>query len=323
MKRHLTMEHALLLSLSKRGKLTTDQKRQLDRDEKGHTGEIDYDQIIEENSSPSWYHFKNIWIDYLGHAQLDSLLITESGVFLTDVKNYTNHYAYTNFMWTYQNKPLSKNINQQLLDNIIKCQSLGKVIPALKDTQGTIVFINKRAIPNVIDQMPVNYLLRYQIYDWIDSLKQPVPGNSIPIHKTVEQIKQFIIPNPYDQRYICSDDEFKKLKKGLYCCKCGSFHLEIRTYFVSCDCGYREKKERAVLRSICEYGVLQNNKDLSVDKLFEFLDQQIPRQFIYRKLQLFFAPIPGKNRTSSYKNPRMLYDFVFEDTTDNSIQRIQ
>lgn len=225
-------------------------------------------------------------------------------------------------MWTYQDKPLSKNINQQLLDNIVKCQSLGKVIPAMKDTQGTIVFINERAVPNIMDQMPVNYLLRYQIYDWIDTLKQPVPGNSIPIHKTVEQIKQFIIPNPYDHNYICSDEEFKKLKKGIYCCKCGSFHLEIGSRFVNCSCGCKERKERAVLRSICEYGVLQNNKNLSVDKLFEFLDQQIPKQFIYRKLQHFFVPVTGKIRTNSYKNPKMLYEYVFDETKENKIQRI-
>lgn len=323
MKRNLTMEHALLLTLSKRSKLTTDQKWQLDRDDKGHKGEIDYDQIVEENSSPSWYHFKNIWIDYLGRAQLDSLLVTENGVFLTDIKNYTNHYTYTNFMWTYQNKPLSKNINQQLLDNIVKCQSLGKVIPAMKDTQGTIVFINERAVPNIMEQMPVNYLLRYQIYDWIDSLKQPVPGNSIPIHKTVEQIKQFIIPNPYDHNYICSDEEFKKLKKGIYCFKCGSFHLEIGEYFISCSCGHKEKKEQAVLRSICEYGVLQNNKELSVNNLFEFLDKKISKQFIYRKLQCFFVPVTGKSRITCYKNPKMLYEFVFEATKDNKILRIE
>ncbi|MBM6614859.1 hypothetical protein JTF06_08135 [Desemzia sp. RIT804] len=171
-------------------------------------------------------------------------------------------------MWTYQNKPLSKNINQQLLDNIVKCQSLGKVVPAMKETQGTIAFINERVIPNIIDQMPVNYLLRYQIYDWIDSLKQPAAGNSIPIHKTVEQIKQFIIPNPYDHNYVCSDGDFEKLKKGIYCCNCGSFHLEIGEYLISCSCGYKERKERDVLRSICEYGVLQNNKDLLVNKFF-------------------------------------------------------
>lgn len=108
MKRKLTLEHALLLSLSKRSKFTTDQKWQLEREEKGHDGEIDYDQIIEEKGSPIWSHFKNIWIDYIGHAQLDSLLVTENGVFLSDVKNYTHSYSYANSMWTYQNKPLSK-----------------------------------------------------------------------------------------------------------------------------------------------------------------------------------------------------------------------
>lgn len=321
MKRHLTMEHALLQSLSKRSKLTTDQKRQLDRDEKGHYGETAYDDIIDENSSPSWYHFKNIWIDYLGHIQIDSLLITEGGVFLTDVKNYTSHYSYKNFMWTYQDKPLSKNINQQLLDNLIKCQSLGKLIPAMKDTQGNIAFINKRAIPNIIDKMPVNYLLRYQIYDWIDSLKQPVPGNSIPIHKTVEQIKQFIVPNPYDHKYVCSDEDFQKLKRGIYCYKCGSFHLEIGSYFVSCSCGHQERTERAVLRTICEYGVLQSNKDLLVNTLYDFLDKKISKQFIYRKLQRFFVPVTGKIRTTCYKNPKMLYEFVFEETKEKGIQR--
>lgn len=314
MKRNLTMEHALLLCLSKRSKLTTDQKRQLERDELGHGGEIKFDHIIEKHGSSTWCHFKNIWIDYFGYAQFDSLIITESGVFLVDVKNYSNHYAYQNLMWTYQDKPLSKNINQQLADNIVKCQSLGKVIPAMKNTQGAIIFINERAVPNIIDPMPVNYLLRYQLYDWLDSLKQPVPGNNIPVHKTAEQIKQFIIPNPYDRNAICSDKDFKKLKKGIYCSKCGSFQMEISEYTTNCACGCRERKERAVLRSICEYGVLQNNKELLVNEIFEFLDEKIPKQFIYRKLQQFFVPITGKSRITCYKNPKMLYEFVFEET---------
>lgn len=107
-----------------------------------------------------------------------------------------------------------KNINQQLLDNMIKCQALGKVIPAMKNTAGRIVFINQRVVPNIVESMPVNYLLRYQIYVWIESLKQPLPGKSISIHQTVEQIKQFIIPNPCDYKHICSDEEYKKLKGG-------------------------------------------------------------------------------------------------------------
>lgn len=323
MKRNLTMEHALLLSMSKRGKLTTDQERQLERDDKGHDGEADYDQIIEKHGSSSWYHFKNIWIDYFGHVQLDSLLITENGVFLSDVKNYTNHYVYQNLTWTHQGKTLSKNINQQLLDNIVKCQSLGKAVPAMKDTQGTIVFINERAVPNIMDTMPVNYLLRYQIYDWLDSLKQPVPGKRIPVHQTVELIKQFIIPNPYDYKHVCSDEEYQKLKKGLYCSKCGSFQLKVSQYLVSCTCGCTERKEKAVLRGICEYGVLRNDKDLLVNPIFEFLDRKIPKQFIYRKLQQFFIPFTDKTRISRYKNPKMLYDFVFNETKETGIQRIE
>lgn len=322
MKRILTMEHALLLCLSKRGKLTTEQKRQLERDELGHGGEIGFDSLIEKHGSTTWYHFKNIWIDYFGYAQIDSLIITESGIFLADIKNYGNHYAYQNLTWTYQGRPLSKNINQQLADNIVKCQSLSKVIPAMKNTQGVIIFINERAVPTIIDPMPVNYLLRYQLYDWLDSLKQPVSGNKISIHKTAEQIKPFIIPNPYDHNYFCSDEEFKQLRKGIYCCNCGSFHLEIRKYTVKCACGHRENKERAVLRSICEYGVLQNHKNLSAYEIFNFLNEQVPIQYIYRKLNIFFTPIPDGKRIFYYENPKMLFDFVFDETSNNSIQRI-
>lgn len=322
MKRKLTMEHALLLSMSKRGKLTTDQAKQLERDDLGHEGEIKYDDVIEKYGSSTWYHFKNIWIDYFGRAQFDSLIITESGVFLADIKNYGRHYIYKNAMWSHLNKPLSKNINQQLLDNIVKCQSLGKIIPAMKNTQGTIVFINERAIPTIMDPMPVNYLLHYQLYDWIDSLKQPIPGKTISIHKTAELIKQFIIPNPYDHSAVCSDEEYQKLKKGLYCCKCGGFHLEFKKYSITCTCGHSENKERATLRSICEYGVLQNHKDLNAHDISIFLDGQVPTQYIYRKLNAFFTPLPGGQRVTHYENPKMLFEFVFDETLENKIQRI-
>lgn len=244
MKRKLTMEHAFLLSLEKRSRLTTDQEWQLNRCESGHGGESELDQIVEEHGNSTWFHFKNIWIDYLGCTQIDSLIITENGIHLIDTKNYTNHYTYQNHTWFHRDKALSKNINQQLLDNLTKCQSLSKKIPEMKNIQGTIVFINERAIPSILDPMPVNYLFRYQLFDWIDSLRQPKSNVKMNIQKTAEAIKQYIVPNPYDYKSVCSIEEFAALKKGIYCKQCSSFKVDIGKYNVNCSCGIAKIKNK-------------------------------------------------------------------------------
>jgi len=320
--RQLTQEHALLLTLSKRMRLSPEQQKQLDRCQKGHDGETAFDQLVVKHGSASWYIFKNIWLDIQGAVQIDALIVTEHGPYVLEIKNFGNHFRFDQDNWYFQNNLLTKNINHQLQASLAKCQSLGKTIPAMLDAQGLIVFVNERAMPEIKSAMPVNYLLRHQIFDWLDELKQPNFGKKIDVAKTVAQIKKFVIPNPYDHLHTCPADTFAQLRTGIHCSHCDSFEIEIGRYGVSCACGHHENKERAVLRTICEYGVLRSECDLRGSDVIKFLDYQVNRQYVRRKLKAYFKPATNTNYSVNYINPAKLYHNSYIDLPDGRIARI-
>jgi len=81
------------------------------------------------------------------------------------------------------------------------------------------------------------------------------------------------------------------IQKGILCSHCESFDVTLGDPYISCECGMHESLEEAIVRTICEFGVLNNDLHLSVPELLDFFDYQISEDDLYKHLDKHFAPV--------------------------------
>lgn len=83
--------------------------------------------------------------------------------------------------------------------------------------------------------------------------------------------------------------------------------MELSHFYAKCSCGFIEKRDDAILRGICDYGVLSYDKHLRVGELYYFLNRIASKENIYRILRQNFEFVK-KGRNSYYINKKLPYD---------------
>lgn len=130
---------------------------------------------------------------------------------------------------------------------------------------------------------------------------------------TIEQVLRgcecYQTKNPFAPKPIDSE-MFKQLRKGIYCEVCHSFHLRVEKHFIQCNsCGLIEAKEKAILRTIHEYGLLNFHSELTTGQLLEFLDYQITEYKLRKILNKYFVRV-GKTGGTFYKNKKVSFSIA-------------
>src|SRR5699024_9654817 len=86
-------------------------------------------------------------------------------------------------------------------------------------------------------------------------------GKPVDLQKILQVLKTYETENPFGQDNI--PEEIKaRAHKGIHCSHCGNFNLNTNLSYISCSCGMHEPRENAIVRTICEYGVIHQNKEL-------------------------------------------------------------
>ena len=126
----------------------------------------------------------------------------------------------------------------------------------------------------------------------------------------VQQLEKFETTNPFSNIEI-SEDVQKYIKKGICCSHCGSFQIESVKSYIHCGCGMYEPRELAIVRTICEYGVLHAKEDLRATAVHRFFDGQVSRSYLVNLLNKHFTKI-GNNRGSRYVNMRLPFPQIYK-----------
>lgn len=85
-------------------------------------------------------------------------------------------------------------------------------------------------------------------------------GVSIDKAKIIQQLESFETSNPF-QLVEISDTLKNQMHRGICCSHCGNFAINTRKSYIVCPCGMHEAREVAIIRTICEYGVLHADDD--------------------------------------------------------------
>ena len=277
--RFVGLELAYYRALKRRGPLSREDAKNLAAQEKGYAGECVYDRIFDEVGHGSVFVFRDIYLGIEGRAaQYDSLIVSDDGIVVNEIKNYSGNYRYEKGTWYIGKSPVSDDALSQLRRAIGKLVKLRYQVQGRFDISGKIVFPNiEFRLQSSDDDLWENVVLRSGLRSYLGQFKNMYAGRVG--EDIAELIRNHIVPNTYFDK--CA--EFSAVRKGLYCSECGGFELENRYLYMTCqDCSKTEKKETHVLRAISDYKALFLNDKLTKQRFMEFIDYKVSERTVFR-----------------------------------------
>ncbi|MCD2136498.1 nuclease-related domain-containing protein [Salinicoccus halitifaciens] len=307
-----TLEHQWLEMLCGRGGGGGKDVQDLKRLAAGFEGECELDRWLGEFGRPHWKIFKDIWIDAGGTTQIDTLIVTGEGIHVFDVKNYSGELEYVDGKWWSGGRRLNKDIFIQLKRSMEKMGVMHHRLGGRGRLTGRIVFVGEHGRVHVKDAVDVEVVMRHDIRRMIHKLIDDEQWNDVlDIGETARLVEDFMIECPYKPREL-DDVEFGRLRWGVRCCACGGFGVLAKRYHIECGCGHVEPKEKAVLRTICEYGVLRHERDLKINEVERFLGGIVSRRRLTEILRKNFKLLVG-GKYAKHENPCAEYQYTFKN----------
>lgn len=296
-KRAQSITHLILESLNNRAELSFDVNQ---NQVKGYEGECLFDQYINHSQQTGFIINDLLLSTKHTYYQIDSLLIFNKNIHIYEIKNYTGSYT-------------------------------------VKD--GTLFAESGHSIQNPVDQVQRkkvyfhNFLLnsgyRYTISTYTayvnpDFYIYSMPRtDSILFHRQIEKHFQYlpqqskkkssIQQNEKLSEYIISKHHanyrpnnipaytFHDLKKGVVCQICASFEASNTRSFRTClSCGFKERINDAIRRSIFEFQVLFPEMKITVENITLWCNNLYTKYRVQRLLRSEFT-LHGKGTSSYYK----------------------
>ncbi len=279
---------------------------------------LDY---IKKYGRKHWKVMQNLWLDYYGTFESDLLLLTRSGIYPIEIKNYNGFFQYNHGISKLNNREISGNAIYQTRRATKKLRELIGSKFYKPHVQGVLVFVGE---DNPIEVSPpindIDILQRNQLKGYIQKICEVEDHGryqqQLNIDKVAAHLKNYEVENPYQANPI-STEEMAQLKKGILCAKCDQATIKISRKFVHCACGHVELRDKAMIRTICEYGVLNFEKKLTRKDLFLFLNGQSSMRYLNRILNNYFEMV-RKGKYTYYVNLKLPFykvKYLFNEFT--------
>lgn len=304
--------------LTRHTNLSSKDRRNILLSEIGEMGENKVIEIMKEFGGKEWTYLKNVWLDKGGRYESDLIVITKSGIYVFEIKNYEGYFEYDNGDCKINNYDLTENCIAQASRAYKKMRSICKDALIDAKVHGVIVFIgeyNPVEIKSVISNIQVikRSGLKKYIADMLDAEKY-FHETSVDTDLLMKQLNHYSIPDPFrfDPLPI---HEMSDIRTGICCARCQSFELNFnRRYYVICNCGLEESREEALIRTICDYGVLTYNQNLHPMKIYHFIGKLIPHTSLYRVINKHFMKTHPQKRLG-YINKKLPWDKISSQFT--------
>lgn len=292
----------------------------LRRLESGTSGEDLFVQKLEEFGKPDWTIIRNLRLKDYSTFEVDVVLITRNCVYIFEVKNYTGHFEFNQGDSYFNGMELNSNIVQQTRNALVNMRNIcGKFFREIT-VQGALVFIGENNQVSIqSDTGDVQILKLTDLYAFIKNIIAEEHSFTFPqfhSEKLIAHLETFETENNYLPVPL-TDEEVARARSGIYCARCLSYAVEITKNYVICSCGLHEPREEAMIRTICEYGVLTHNRDFSTGKILKLIGNGTSEIFTRNILNKYF-PRKLNGRYTNYKNMKLPYhkiQHLFEITS--------
>lgn len=306
LKRQTPTSLEILQELEKRKALFEELENERLRLETGSQGEQKVLSYLQQFGSEHWQLLSNLWLDHFGKFECDLLLLTSAGIHPFEIKNYTGQFEFRKSQCLINGKKVGHNAIAQAQKVSVNIKNILNHAGISANLQGAAIFIgphNEVIIHDSIEDIDIVQANQLRNYIWkIVQEERNYRGKPIDAQKILKVLKAYETENPFDQDRI--PDKIKSCAhKGILCSRCGNFNLDTNRSYISCPCGMHEPREKAIVRTICEYGVIHHDKELTVTELDEFFDGEISKQTLRKYLNIHFTRI-GTGKGTKYVNLR-------------------
>lgn len=293
-----------------RGLLTTeDEKYKYGLSILGEQGEETVLQYLQEYGRKNWIIVRNLWMNYFGPFENDLTLFTGHKMYTFEIKHFKGEYTYNNGLSKIDG--VRRNINpiHQARRNCSNVQEIVNETSVNVPVEGALIFSGMDNFVEIqsevtdLEIIPRNYL-----YTYIRKIVQEEKnhrGRSLNFQMLMAQLEKYEI----EKRFIpepLSKDDMLRIKRGIYCAHCKSYDIQIRKHIVTCRCGFIENREEATVRTICDYGVLNYDKELTRKELLVFFNGQVSKTYLVNILNKHFIRV-SKNSYTYYINKKLPY----------------
>lgn len=258
----------VLRILNKRMKLTEDDQRYYQNQDKGFQGEVQFD-VLTEKLKRSSYILNDLQLEHNKSSfQLDSSLIFQDTYSLFDVKNFEGEFVYdAEYFKTHSGRDIQNPLDQLkrsklLLSNLL--QSVGSKLTV----EAYVIFINPQF---TLFQTPPDlpFVLPTQLDRFMKKLDQK-PSRLNQSHKNLADqlisLHQLVPPILQLPAY-----NYEEMKKGMTCSKCESFAVTIVGKKLICNnCGCLELVTVAVMRNVEEFKLLFPEQKITTNVIHEW-----------------------------------------------------
>lgn len=277
--------------------------------EKGLVGENTMVDNLRKYGNKDWVFLRNMWLDDFGRCENDLTVITNNRPYVFEIKQYVGEYTHNNGICTPNNRKIKRSPVGQARNNLLNLQKITREYSYDIQVKGALVFTgidNEVNVQTPVEDIEVvernglrKYILGMLEDEEIHRYNKPLNAKNL-----INYYQKYEIENPFMAKQL-SEDEIKNLQKGICCVNCGTFDIKITNQqYIECDCKFHEPREEAIVRTICEYGVLNPTKDLRIGELLEFLDYQISRSYLKEILKKHFKMV-SKQRYTYYINKKL------------------
>ncbi|MBY0099654.1 nuclease-related domain-containing protein [Mesobacillus maritimus] len=255
--------------LNKRIELTEKDKSYYLHLEKGYEGEVKFDQLV-ENLKEQRYIINDLLLEINNsYFQIDSLIISQGGIYLLDIKNFTGDCYYeSDKFYSMKTGREYKNPIDQLKRSVTLFRQFLQLCKQYYIIEPSVIFINNEF---TLYQAPKDKPIIFptQLNRFITNLNK-TPSTLDNGHKKLAQtlLSLHQTKNPFE---ILPPYNFNQLRKGITCLKCSSFSISINRKKCICrDCSYQEAVPTAVIRTVNEFQVLFPSEKITTNVIHEW-----------------------------------------------------
>lgn len=286
----------------------------------GKVGEQRVIDYIKKYGHSDWVVFQNVWLNHFGALECDLILITKYTIYIIEIKNYTGKFTYENGRCYYNNNETTINPIEQVRKNKVSLENiLKKLYPHLK-VQAVVIFTgddNDVEIHSKTEDIQI--INRIQIRNFIlqiKTLETKSTGLVLNPTKIVNVLNEYEIINPFMQEPL-TPDEMKCIRGGIYCANCHNFNLKSSRFYYECKCGLSESREEAIIRTVCDFGVLTYDYDIKWKDIINFVDNQASVTYIKKVINKHFT-VTQNSSQSIIKNDNLNFNSY---QTNRNIER--
>lgn len=281
----------------------------------GVKGEEKVVRLLKEYGKDHWKVLQNTWMDYYGAFESDLILLTNHCCYIFEIKNYTGKFVYENGICTINGRKISSNPIQQARRAFLNLQSICSEAPESIPIKGAIIFIGENNQVHIhSDIEDIDVLQLTDLHEYIQVMIQEERDqtrNTLPSKKLIKHFEKYETANPFKPQPI-SPEKMTKSRVGIHCAKCHSYDITINRQYIICKCGLHEPREEAIIRTICEYGVLNFDRNFSIGEIMKFIDGQASYTYLQKVLSKHFNSTQ-KTKYTFYHNKKLPYHKIYNE----------